>query len=276
MIAYPMSRPLRIEYPGALYHVTARGNARRDIVEDDGDRHCFVDLLAETVLSRRWRLYAYCLMDNHYHLLVETPEPNLSRGMRQLNGVFTQRTNRRHGRVGHVFQGRYKSILVEREAYLLELCRYTVLNPVRAGLAACAGEWRWSSYPVTADLRRTAPAWLARAAVLDLFGGSGQRYRRFVEAGLAANSPWENLIGQIYLGGAAFVAGFKTGDESAEVPRRQRRPAPKPLACFKGGRDAAMVRAYATGDYTLAEIARHFGVHYSTVSRAVTSSRTAN
>ncbi len=138
-----MSRPLRIEFPGALYHVTARGNARRDIVEDDDDRRCFVDLLAETVQSRRWRLYAYCLMDNHYHLLVETPEPNLSRGMRQLNGVFTQRTNRRHGRVGHVFQGRYKSILVEREAYLLELCRYVVLNPVRAGMAARAGEWRW-------------------------------------------------------------------------------------------------------------------------------------
>ena len=269
-----MSRPLRIEYPGALYHVTARGNARRDIVEDDGDRQCFVDLLAETVQSRRWRLYAYCLMDNHYHLLVETPEPNLSRGMRQLNGVFTQRTNRRHGRVGHVFQGRYKSILVEREAYLMELCRYVVLNPVRAGMAARAGEWRWSSYPVTADLRRTAPAWLARAAVLDLFGGSGRRYRRFVEAGLAANSPWENLIGQIYLGGAAFVAGFETGDGNAEVPRRQRRPAPRPLADFKGDRNAAMAQAYATGDYTLTEIARHFGVHYSTVSRAVTSSRT--
>ena len=270
-----MSRPLRIEYPGALYHVTARGNARRDIVEDDHDRQAFVDLLAETVLTRRWRLYAYCLMDNHYHLLVETPEPNLSRGMRQLNGVFTQRMNRRHGRSGHVFQGRFKSILVEREAYLLELCRYVVLNPVRAGLAARAGDWRWSSYPVTADLRRTAPAWLAREAVLALFGGSGRRYRRFVEAGLAADSPWENLIGQIYLGGEAFVEGFKTADGNPEVPRRQRRPARKPLAGFKGPRDAAMARAYATGDYTLAEIARHFGVHYSTVSRAVTASRTA-
>ena len=100
-----MARPLRIEYPGALYHFTSRGNARADIVGDDGDRQIFVDTLSATVDRFGWLCHAWCLMDNHYHVLVETPAPNLSRGMRQLNGVFTQRLNRRHGRVGHVFQG---------------------------------------------------------------------------------------------------------------------------------------------------------------------------
>ena len=129
-----MARPLRLEFPGALYHVTARGNARQAIVLDDRDRALLLVCLGEVVLRFGWICHAYCLMDNHYHLLIETPEGNVSRGMRQLNGVFTQRMNRRLGRVGHLFQGRFKAILVERESYLLELCRYIVLNPIRAGM----------------------------------------------------------------------------------------------------------------------------------------------
>jgi len=130
-----MARPLRLEFPGALYHVTARGNARQAIVLDDRDRALFLVCLGEVVLRFGWICHAYCLMDNHYHLLIETPEGNVSRGMRQLNGVFTQRMNRCHNRVGHLFQGRFKAIVVERESYLLELCRYIVLNPIRAGMA---------------------------------------------------------------------------------------------------------------------------------------------
>ncbi len=129
-----MARPLRLSYPGALYHVTARGNARQAIYTDDADRQIFLSVLEDVVARYHWLCHAYCLMDNHYHLLLETPEENLSAGMRQVNGVYTQRFNRRHGRVGHVFQGLVKAILVEPDRYLLELCRYVVLNPMRAGI----------------------------------------------------------------------------------------------------------------------------------------------
>src|SRR4030042_5793823 len=129
-----MARPLRIEFPGAVYHVTSRGNARQTIFIDDEDRGGFLDLLSIVVERFNWICHAYCLMGNHYHLLIETPDGNLSKGMRELNGIYTQHFNRRHGRVGHVFQGRFKAILVEKDSYLLELCRYIVLNPVRAGI----------------------------------------------------------------------------------------------------------------------------------------------
>src|SRR5687767_13788050 len=129
-----MARPLRIEFAGALYHVTARGNARMPIFDDDADRRNFLSVLEQVLDRSGWLLHAYCLMGNHYHLMVETMQANLSAGMRQLNGVYTQRFNRRHERVGHLFQGRFKAILVERDSYLLELCRYVVLNPVRAGM----------------------------------------------------------------------------------------------------------------------------------------------
>ncbi len=146
-----MTRPLRLEFPGALYHVTARGNARQEIYLCDEDRERFVQLLAEEVKQQGWICYAYCLMDNHYHLLFETPSANLCKGMQRFNGRYTQYFNRFHQRVGHVFQGRYKSILVEKEVYLLELCRYVVLNPVRAKMVAAPGDWIWSSYMATCE-----------------------------------------------------------------------------------------------------------------------------
>ncbi len=144
-----MARPLRIEFPGALYHLTARGNAGQDIFLDARDSQRFLNILDQVATRLRWRCFAYCLMSNHYHLVVETPAPNLSHGMRQLNGRYTQRFNFRHGRDGHLFQGRYKAILVDREAYLKEVCRYVVLNPVRAGLVPDVRAWRWSSYRAT-------------------------------------------------------------------------------------------------------------------------------
>ncbi len=127
-----MARPLRIEFPGALYHITARGNAQQDIFVDDEDRLLFLSVLERVVSRFHLLLHAYCLMDNHYHLVLETPQANLSQAVRQLNGVYTQAFNRRHGKVGHVLQGRFKAILVGRDSYLLELCRYVALNPVWA------------------------------------------------------------------------------------------------------------------------------------------------
>ena len=135
-----MARPLRLEYPGAIYHITSRGNARADIFLDDSDRELFLSILADTVDHYNWLCHAYCLMGNHYHLLIETPDPNLSLGMRHLNGVYTQTFNRSHKRVGHLFQGRYKAVLVEKGTHLLELCRYIVLNPVKANMTKYLGD----------------------------------------------------------------------------------------------------------------------------------------
>jgi len=145
-----MARPLRLEFRGALYHVTSRGEGREDIYVDDADREEWLDVPGEVCGRFNWMVHAYCLMTNHYHVLLETPDGNLSRGMRQLNGVYTQRFNRAHARVGHVFQGRYKAVIVQKDAYLMELARYIVLNPVRARMVRSAREWRWSSYRATA------------------------------------------------------------------------------------------------------------------------------
>jgi putative transposase len=164
-----MARPLRLEFAGALYHVTSRGDGREAIFRGDGDRLVFFEVLAGMWERFNWVIHAYCLMTNHYHLLVETPDGNLATGMREPNGVYTQRFNRIHRRVGHVFQGRYKAILVQKETYLLELARYVVLNPVRARMVASAGDYRWSSY--RAMIRNAAPPdWLETGAILNLFG----------------------------------------------------------------------------------------------------------
>ncbi len=272
-----MARPLRIEFPGALYHVTSRGNARADIVGDDDDRRIFVDALSATVERFGWLCHAWCLMGNHYHLLVETPSANLSRGMRQLNGVFTQRLNRRHGRVGHVFQGRYKAILVEREPHLLELCRYVVLNPVRADMVRRARDWHWSSFRGTAGLAR-ARRFEHSDWVIGQFGrdaGVARRaYRRFVADGIAASSPWESLSGPDVLGGAAFRDRLRrvAGTTSLEVPLRARRLMPASLEALRRRhreRGEWMARAYREHGYTMRRIAEAAGLHYSSVSKIV-------
>lgn len=225
-----MARPLRLEFAGAVYHVTNRGDRREAIFFDDEDRNVFLRLLGREVEQQRWRLYAYCLMGNHYHLLVETPEPNLSRGMRRLNGVYTQTFNRRHGLVGHLFQGRYKGIVVDRDSYLLELCRYVVLNPVRAGLVETPDSWAWSSYCATAGAA-PAPAWLAVEEVLRVFhrttSAARRAYARFVVQGIHSSSPWEDLAGQIFLGSDAFLERMQelaANQPVGEVPVAQRRP----------------------------------------------------
>src|SRR5512142_907392 len=137
-----MARPLRLEFAGALYHVTSRGDGQEDVFTSDNDRAVFLDVLGQVCERFNWTVHAYCLMGNHYHLVLETPDGNLAKGMRQLNGVYTQRFNRQHKRVGHVFQGRYKAILEQKESYLLELARYVVLNPVRARMVRSARERR--------------------------------------------------------------------------------------------------------------------------------------
>lgn len=199
-----MARPLRLEFAGALYHLTARGDRQESIFLDDRDRRSFLDLLGKEVKQQGWVCYAYCLMDNHYHLMMETPEPNLVRGMRRLNGVYTQAFNRRYNKVGHVFQGRYKAIVVDKENYLLELSRYVVMNPVRAKVVGRPEDWTWSSYRATAG-KITPPQWLSAEKLLSFFGGQRANYREFVTEGIGKASVWEDLKGQIYLGNDAFL-----------------------------------------------------------------------
>jgi len=275
-----MARPLRIEYPGAFYHITSRGNARAPIYLDDKDRRQWLALFADVCDQYHWRCYAYCQMGNHYHTLVETHEPTLSRGMRQLNGVYAQKFNRRHAKCGHVLQGRYHAVLVQRDCYLLELLRYIVLNPVRAGLVERVGHWPWSGYRSIVSARLDLP-WLAVDEVLKLFAPATNqaiaRFKRFVAGGLKAPSPWLDLKKEIYLGDDDFVAWaqnqmLSVRRAAGEIPRAQRS---KTVLSLKDAFDNAtdlnetIKRLYKSGHYTQKQIADYLGVHYATISRRI-------
>lgn len=278
-----MARPVRIEFSGALYHVTSRGDRRELIYEDDVDREMFLNVFGQVVDDFNWLCHAYCLMSNHYHLVIETPEGNLSKGMRQLNGVFTQASNRRHGRSGHLFQGRYKSILVDADAYLLELTRYVVLNPVRAGMVRDPGGWVWSSYQAMMGAA-SVPFWLATDGLLAQFGQNRKtaisRYADFTARGIGRDSVWKNLNRQVFLGDDRFVTRMQENivglSKDVNIPRIQRRaPAPPLLSFLEKGddRNQAIVAAYATGEYSYQQIGALFGLHFTTVGKIVRSSR---
>jgi hypothetical protein len=227
--------------------------------------------------------HAYCLMSNHYHLLVETLEATLSAGMKDINGIYTQSFNRRHIRTGHLFQGRFKAIVVDRESYLRELARYIVLNPVRASMVRSAAEWPWSSYRATAGLCE-APSFLSTEFLLGMFadrlGPAVSAYEEFVSAGRDQPPPWESLRNQVFLGSDTFVQAMQCHidpERSLEgIPARQRRAPPQSLAHYAQlhtRRSRAMAEAYLSGHYTLAQIADYFGVVSATVSRAVKAAK---
>jgi len=233
-----MARTARLDHPGAWHHVTARGNERHAIYRDDGDRVHFCRLLGETIAVFAWRLHAYVLMENHFHLLVETPEANLSRGMQWLNVSYSVWFNRRYHRVGHLLQGRFKSVVVDPTGWGLELSRYIHLNPVRVsqlGLDKSARQrdgvgtsekpsatevkarltrlrsYRWSSYRAYAGFTE-APQWLRRERILELGGArmetAREAYRQYVESAIRQGlqeSPWENLQARTILGAADFA-----------------------------------------------------------------------
>lgn len=265
-----MARPLRLEFPGALYHITTRGNNRGRIFLDHGDYGGFLKILSRVVSRYEWLCHAYCLMGNHYHLLIETPRPSLCAGMRQLNGLYAQQFNQGHGRVGHLYQGRYKAVLVEKERHLLALAAYIVCNPVRARICATPEDWPYSSYRATAGLE-PAPAFLTTDWLLSQFADRRQlaqaRYGAYVTEN--AHQPWEQLRGQIYLGSDEFIATHTDFDEPlAEIPRPQWQPLPPTLIdLFRTLGGTALPIAHRRYGYPLREIADHLGVHYSTVGR---------
>ncbi|HET9373266.1 MAG TPA: transposase [Vicinamibacterales bacterium] len=270
-----MARPLRLDFGGALHHVIARGNRKAIIFADDDDCSDFLTRLDRISLRLRWRVWAFCLMPNHFHLLVETPTPTLSRGMRDLNGGFAQYLNRRRDLVGHVFQGRYKALLVDREGYALQVVRYIVRNPIRAGLCQTLTDWRWSSHRATLGLAST-PDCLASSRVLRFFGPPKtaiERYSEFVSlSAFDHDEPMPAGPNRSVVGGPDFLEAVPPG---IDVDRLEH---PRPDRLFKTlaryqlehlDRDAAIRAAYEGGGFSQAAIARYFGLHYSTVCRVL-------
>jgi len=263
-----VSRPLRLDHAGAIHPVTARGNAREALCRDDVDRIRWLETLAEARERFSWLVLAYCQMGNHYHLLLETPRPTLSRGMRHLNGIYAQRFNCRRGRVGHVLQARFHARLVEQDEHLLAVAAYVPMNPVRAGLCSEPAAWRWSSFRATVGLE--PPGFLAVGRLLSFFAESREqareRYRAHVEQ---PGADVTSSRGSIFLGSDRFAADATRGLEPLEeVPRAHWQPVrPSLPELLREATNSDIAVAYRDHGYTRREIAAHLGVHYATVSR---------
>lgn len=295
-----MARQWRIEYEGAFYHVLSRGIEQRDIFYDDEDRHNFLDILER--MSERFDIdtYAYVLMNNHYHLLIKTNASNLSRSMQWLGTTYTGRFNRRHSRSGHLFQGRFKSIIVENDAYLIQLSCYIHRNPVRAGLVKRLADYRWSSYPSYA-YRRTYPKWLKTDLLLSQFtvNDKCKAYREKVqEYAREEKRIWEDVRHGLVLGTEEFIDRIKSnhlvGKPHKEIPQQRmilKNNYPKDLISKgaeilkcnieifrqasrindsqKEDRDLLIYLLWEQGQYKNFEIGDLFGIGYSSVSRRV-------
>lgn len=274
-----MARPLRLEYPGAVYHVTSRGNQGNVIFRNDAQREEFLKVIADTGRRYNWICHAYCLMDNHYHLILETPDGNLSKAMRQVNAVYTQYFNRDQRTGGHLFQGRYKAILIEKDSHLLEAIRYVVLNPVRAGIVSSADIFCWSSYRATCGFHEPHPC-LEGCCVHKLFDDdqhiAALKFSSFVADGVDADNPFLKARGQAVLGTDSFWQKLKPvlagKSDSTEIPRSQRmlaRPQLSDLfaAAGKEARNGSIHEAVERWGYSQKEIADFLGLHYSSISR---------
>lgn len=223
-----MSRPLRIEYPGAFYHIISRGNEKGTIFSDDNDCVRFLEMLDENSVKFHTRIHSYCLMKNHYHLIMETLKGNLCRAMHYLNSVYTSYYNEKHGRVGHLLQGRYKSILVQAEEYLNHLSRYIHLNPVRAKVVEHPVDYPWSSYKYFIS-GNDEQGFIIKDFILRMFDDgmedSVREYREFVEGNMDKEKVIikDNIIGGVILGTESFIERIKkkyiAGKEDREIPQ---------------------------------------------------------
>ena len=277
-----MSRPLRIEYAGAVYHITSRGNEKKAVYKDDVDRETFLDALFQVNKRYNWICHAYCLMNNHYHLIIETPDGNLSAGMRQLNGVYTQTFNKRHKRVGHLFQGRYKAILIQKDSHLLEVSRYVVLNPVRAKAAERPELWKWSSYQATGGKEKPHPC-LTTEWILGQFGTTRsiaeEAYQKFVQSGIRQESIWKALRAQSILGEEEFTTtlmdylrGKRDIPELSKIQRYADRPSLQQIFLEKtvqdiGKRNEKIQEAVQRYGYRQREVADYLDMHFTSISR---------
>lgn len=281
-----MARPLRIEYAGAVYHLSSRAEAGAVVFHDDADRRALLAVIAQAMERFDAQVLAYCLEPDSYELLLFTRQANLSRLMRHINGVYTQGSNRRHGSVGHLFQGRFKAVLVDREHLLLDACRYVELGGVRRGLASSPAQWPWSSYAAHVG-QVEAPEWLdvqgLHAYVMGrpLQGAAdrrkaAQRYEKLVaEAG--GLDLWRHLRQQIYLGDAAFVERLKGQLAGGAGPARKSARGGGSLKARPwrewlheaGSREEALYRAHTEGGLSMTGLAKELGLSVSRVSRLI-------
>lgn len=283
-----MARALRVEYPGAFYHVTSRGNEKKDIFRNNRDREKFLVYLESAAVRYGAIIHVWCLLDNHYHLMLETPKGNLSQIMRHLNGAYTTYFNVKWQRAGHLFQGRYKAILVEADPYATELSRYIHLNPVRAGIVDRPENHPWSSYRSYIG-QAEPPAWLRTELILGYFGNKPEEvrhnYRKYVEEifGCEYKSPLQKSVASCILGSQEFVK--KTSEQHLGEHRSARNvPALKELtprptmdaivqtitAKFAGEKLLRNISIYCCQHYSgakLKEIGEHFGISDAAVSQ---------
>ena len=265
-----MARPLRIEYPGAFYHISSRGNNKQNIFLDDADRKSFLEVLSKVIEDREWICYAFCLMNNHYHLSIETKKANLSRGMQQLDSVYARRFNKRHERVGHLFQARFHATLIEKEGYLLEVLRYIVLNPVKAGLCKDPASYEWSSYLDVVGKRKPFD-FLDTDCVLSFFSNPDREpvseYEGFIRSGLESATGiklYENDV----LGSREFLDKIESLTKTTEVIKR---PCISEIfedtGLNKKMRNERIIEAYSNHGYGIKEIADYLGLHRATIHR---------
>ena len=296
-----MGRQWRIEFAGALYHILSRGNEGRDIFYNDEDRLLFLDTMAE--MSERFDLniHAYVLMDNHYHILLKTNLPNLSKAMQWFGLAYTRRFNNRHSRSGHLFQGRYKSIIIENDAYLIRLSCYIHRNPLRAGIVKRLADYKWSSYQYYA-YRKKPPRWLATDMILSQFKNTNNRNKAYREKAQKYSEEesqiWEDLKYGIILGSKNYVSKIKSAylpdSPDSEIPQQKImakeinsdklldvaaehlkcnlerfKQAPRISSREKQDRDILMYLLWKTGRLTNKTIGSIFGVTYSSVSHSI-------
>lgn len=288
-----MTRPLRIDFPGAVYHVTSRGDRREVIYADDGDRALFLTVLATALQRCQASALAYCLMSNHYHLVLQTQEANLSQLMRQVNGVYTQAFNRRHGLTGHLFQGRFKAILVDSDAYLMALCQYAELNPVRARMVESAEQWSWSSYLAHTG-KAAAPDWLDASALASFvlqreaqtvadFAEAARLYEKAVQLEPPQNIWNDGLRQQIYLGDEDFVHRMQARVDAkrkhdADIPKTQRARL-RTLAEWlqvSPSREAALRAAHVEWGIPMTDLARQLDLSVARVSQLIKRAEAAD
>jgi putative transposase len=284
-----MARPLRIEYPGAYYHITSRGNEQKDVFKSQRDREKFLEYLASATERYGAVIHAYCLMNNHFHLLLETSDGNLSKIMRHINGAYTTYFNIKRKRVGHLFQGRFKAILIEADEYLTELSRYIHLNPVRVGIVETPEQYQWSSYRSYSGHSKP-PEWLRTGFILDCFANNtadaNSKYRAFVEdrQGKENESPLKSTIASSILGNAAFIDEITTihlhGKKDGNIPALRQlssRPTPEEIinaakAVFpddeKLARRASIHLCHKHSGQRLGEIGKSFNVRDTAISEA--------
>ncbi|MCU7939887.1 MAG: transposase family protein [gamma proteobacterium symbiont of Bathyaustriella thionipta] len=275
-----MARPVRIEYPGAFYYISSKGVEGEAVFNDVKDRQEFLQILQEVIGRMQWEVFAYNLLPDSFQLLIKTPKPNLSKGMRQLNGIYTQRYNVKYDKQGNIFHGRFKAVLVEEQSFI-DVAQHVLHMPILRRKARKLDKWKWCSYQATAGLAE-GPEWLNTEAVLSHYGKQKKRAQTALIKAIAGMDKdfdiTSSVQGQILLGSDSFVAKWKKQLASGKVmdkARQRKAKKVKPLSDFgKRFKDikTAMVKAYETGNYTLDQIGTHFGVHYSTVSRTVKKS----